>query len=949
MNRSCPSHARRAALIGLAFGLPATVAAEPLSHVQTVVEGEGDAIRFGNPTAFAVGGNRLFAVSSTGGLVHFERDPATGRLTWVESIAPFEDAAPVAEGDIDPRAALALLSDDRLLVATRSRSPENCTGDSGASGGCVEFGTTLYSVVDGVLRDEGSNDAGRIRPPLRVSPDGRHAYGEGRTGDLDVYAIDGEGQLRPVESLRAYRLDGNFADLWDMVLSPDGRRLFVLSNRSSATNVVTALARDASTGRLSAVAELDLTAEGLVAFGDDTGLSVAPDGTALYVGVRSDEDARTGLARIEVATDGALALRGVDASAEAAVPRSLNSPGRSAVGAAGRLVAIGNRFGGADGRGRALHLFTVGDDGATAHRGFEASGSGGVPDDALDDLAQVGFSDDGAFVYAFAPDHLSVFAAHADLEVGIETGSNALAGGEIGATVRLANAGPAFSHGVVATVRASGEILSVGDGCSVDGDVATCRVDEIRARGAAEIPLRLRAPRSGEATLSVVAAQYQTDLDESSNALSVAVPVVADASDVQTGPEDAGGDVADDPVDAPEIGSGSGSGGGCSVATGESDDPIPWLLALGAFGSLVSRRRRARAAMSANLDLPFGELPVKPYRLVPRSLPFVLVPLLLGSCGGGGSSDPDVPGSSSTAEANNDDVVQQGGATPEPEPDPPTAGPAGSDEVDLADVPSNGSMYLNENGSARLSGPVFGTGELSNDVLARRLPFVGSPDNPTLAAVGGFLVKAEADPADPGHGIVAVVRNPRDAALCGIVTGVTVLDPDGERLETTPSSLEFGADGSSYVEPARDGDGNVAFDECVPSGGQAFAWNPATGGLPGGGLASAEVGTLVADGAGYRGFPADEGLVDTLVAPLSYEVSESGDIRVLVENRDGTETFEVAVVLYPLDEDGFPLGRGRGRERVTLGPGESGTVVVVNDFFAGTATTVRAVVRTSIP
>ena len=599
-------------------GATAAAFAEPLSHVQTVRDGEGDVEGLVSNLALEVTDDAVF-VAGGNALHHFSRDPVTGRLELVERIASFEPESPVAPGDVDPYLSLGSLPDGRLLVAGRSRDPADCAGEVPRN--CFEIGPTVYSIVDGRLVNGGANDAGSV-DDMVVSPDGRHVYGSSygtSRGPLGTYAVQSSGLLMPVEDLSTFRADGSRAIVGALAVSPDGERVYVITGFNGDDAVLTSLDRDAASGRLAPIADLDLTALGLESGIGVPAPSVSPDGRAVWLGLRSvgPGDGRTGLARVDVDEGGRMSLGDVDDAAEAFVPSSLGYPGVTAVSPNGRLVAVPNANG-VGGVEESIHLFTVDDARDTTWRGLEYGGSDGVLESDIRGVTRLEFSPDGAYLYAGGTQNASLvaFAAHADLQAGIEAPRDALAGGEASSTVRLFNAGPASSHGVVATIEASGPIGSAaGDGadCEVAGATATCRVDELTAMAGAEIRVVAAVPASGALAFEVSATQYQTDLDASSNAAAASVAAVADASQVsgQTvssgadaapgGADGSGGPRAPDddagPVGADGDGAGDdSSGGGCSIATGAGPDPMSWLLALGAFGSLVARRRRVRAS-----------------------------------------------------------------------------------------------------------------------------------------------------------------------------------------------------------------------------------------------------------------------------------------------------------------------------------------------------------------
>ena len=107
---------------------------------------------------------------------------------------------------------------------------------------------------------------------LAISPDGKHLYvtnfgsADGTAG-LSAFSIGTDGDLSPL-STPTYTTGGSPSGI---VVSPDGKYLYVSSNTSSAFSI------DAATGLLTPIAGTFATAYGQA-------LAIRPSGTDLYVG-----------------------------------------------------------------------------------------------------------------------------------------------------------------------------------------------------------------------------------------------------------------------------------------------------------------------------------------------------------------------------------------------------------------------------------------------------------------------------------------------------------------------------------------------------------------------------------------------------------------------------------------------------------------------------------------
>ena len=590
---------------GALLGAGGAALAEPLSLVQTLRNGENGTVIPGDVSELETNGNQVI-VGSTERLQLFRRDTASGALTLADTLVDYDDEASVTAGDARFDDSIELLDSDLVIVNGARRDPTLCD----VSPSCAIFGPLTLSTADNEFKVIGGSDEGDGSDDnLIVSPDGRHAYG---VNDVTLFSLDAGGNASFAESFDSQFLLGDREGLALSVRqTSDGRFLFLNAFESEDINssYLVTLARDVNSGDLSRVAVIDVAAEpgGLRGIRN---IEPAPDGVTLYAAAYALDLADSGLASYAIAADGTLTQTAIDSSPNESESASLAFPGEIAVSPNGRLVLIANTIQSRDNQ-EALHLFTVGDDGATTWRGFEQSNRDGLIEKDLKAIESVRFSPDGAYVHVLSgftdEGVLSTFAAHADNVTTIAAPTNALAGGDATATVRLFNAGPATAHGLVATIEASGPIGSTDrpDDCTISGSQVVCRLDELAVMGSADIAVTAATPAEGTLTFSAETVQYQTDLDESSNAATASIPLVDDPAEVDatstttasptgtTGPMTSPQNDADD---AGGTGGSDSSGGGCSIGSGGgAHDPLFGLLTLLGLAGFVTRRKRRGA------------------------------------------------------------------------------------------------------------------------------------------------------------------------------------------------------------------------------------------------------------------------------------------------------------------------------------------------------------------
>ena len=332
-----------------------------LEFVGAQTQGKDGADGIEEPLALALGpdGSNLYVVGITrheGSLAVFDRDPATGALTFVE--AHYNDDGGV-QGLGLPTGVI-VSPDDRHVYVTSRSTP------SGVAVFARDESTGALSFVEALLDDTAGVDGLRGANDLAMSPDGRSIYVATLLDDsVTAFARDpATGTLSFVEA-HFNGLAGveGLETATAVSVSPDGRNVYVAS-----FGAVAVFARDLGSGALGFLGTCCET--------DDsefftTTVEVSPDGDSVYTLFRDSPNALQVYKLAVLARDGetgTLELAESHQVADFGGSASLSPDGRHLYAATGNAVTVYERAAGTD----TLELIEVqsgGEDGVEGLRG----------------------------------------------------------------------------------------------------------------------------------------------------------------------------------------------------------------------------------------------------------------------------------------------------------------------------------------------------------------------------------------------------------------------------------------------------------------------------------------------------------------------------------------------------------------------------------------------------
>lgn len=217
-------------------------------------------------------GRHVYACAGPGSSVAaFERDPATGEVSFIE--AEFEGVDGVS--GIFVAVWLQMSPDGEFVYVAAAASDSVAIFRRDKLTGELDF---VGKVVDGVGGAEGLDAAF----PVAMSPDGEHLYTGGIVDDaVGVYRRDRETGLLTLQQLVVDGIGGveGLDGPRDVQVSPDGQNVYVASLVDDAVAV---FARDPATGELTFL-EAHFDGQGGIQVLDQAvSVAVTPDGGRLY-------------------------------------------------------------------------------------------------------------------------------------------------------------------------------------------------------------------------------------------------------------------------------------------------------------------------------------------------------------------------------------------------------------------------------------------------------------------------------------------------------------------------------------------------------------------------------------------------------------------------------------------------------------------------------------------
>jgi len=246
-----------------------------VSYVRTVADGADGVTGLAGVQGLAVspdGGNLYAAGKAADSVVVFSRDPSTGNLSQIGKLS---DGVDGVEG-LDLVRNVQVSPDGLRVYATGGYDNSLVVFDRDAGTGQLSFVEALRDGVGGV-----DGLAGAL--PLALTPDGRYVLTCG-PGDnaVAVFRCDpGTGEVDFVSAL--FDGEGGINGLWSAqasATSPDGRHVYVAA---SADHSLAVFSRDPDTGDLAIVQVLRDGRYGVDGLASAATVAVSPDGRSVYV------------------------------------------------------------------------------------------------------------------------------------------------------------------------------------------------------------------------------------------------------------------------------------------------------------------------------------------------------------------------------------------------------------------------------------------------------------------------------------------------------------------------------------------------------------------------------------------------------------------------------------------------------------------------------------------
>ncbi len=247
------------------------------------LEHHEDATYYPDVRAVLTSSNGGFVIAGvwTGAVTTLSRDPSTGALTWVDTLA---DVGYVGDAVLSPDNTHLYIStgyDDSIVVYSR------------------HLGTGALTYVDEYIDGSGNIDGLELTVAIAISADGKHVYAGGANDDgLAVFSREPTTGVLTFVEVHFDGVDGvdGIANPRGVFVAPDGGHVYVAGADDDAIAI---FSRDSSTGALTWLGQVVEGVDGVSGLfglynvtGDPAGNHIYTSGS--YVGVFS-RDAGTGL------------------------------------------------------------------------------------------------------------------------------------------------------------------------------------------------------------------------------------------------------------------------------------------------------------------------------------------------------------------------------------------------------------------------------------------------------------------------------------------------------------------------------------------------------------------------------------------------------------------------------------------------------------------------------
>jgi len=335
-----------------------------------------------------------------------------------------------------------------------------------------------------------------------------------------------------------------------------------------------------------------------------------------------------------------------------------------------------------------------------------------------------------------------------------------------------------------------------------------------------------------------------------------------------------------------------------------------------------------------------------------------LVTMVLSACGGSSSDNGAAinldNANSDEASLNDPGTGTSGNVNTDTENNAANQIPAAiTPAVDVTDI-GNPLFYRTGNNSARLTGPVFGTGERTDTDVVEKLDVFGPVGSPSISVQAVFSTRTissfrDTSLTEPAN-LILVMHNSTDRLHCGSRLGeVLVVGKNGTIIKEDSSdrNREYITSPLGTHFDISDRGAFDSFYRCIAPGELVYS----SIGL--GKLTDVDIGKEFGLHAGITGGnpSIDErtALPVEPVLPVSYTINEIGDAIVVVENQSSRE-YQVRALAFALSQEGYPMAEfnARGSQK-NIAPGETSTFELPTSAFVGSSSTLRVVLGLGDP